>query len=232
MKTNILVLATSLALATLSHAATLVDVWSSATGDWNSDGSTQSQWASSNILAPGFSQSGATIVTSSHPASTTQSPAGGLYEGYFYTYLAYAGFSLEFNSATVLDGIETLSLSFNSAGLYATLESSVSLTVYFADTSSVVVSGPAFATEPGSTLGVGTEFEMAGTSYSWTWDLSSYSAAEITSFSIDVTSGMHTAYDNFTLTQTSTVPEPATYAAFAGLGVLCLAAFRRRRRHA
>lgn len=230
MKTKLLALTVSIALAATAQAATLVDVWSSTTNDWAANGSTQPQWASANILTPGASQSGATILTSSHPAATTTSPAGGLYDGYFYTYLATSGFSMSINSDTVLSNIDTLSVSFLSAGSVQTTSTSTSLTLYFADTTSVVVSGASFTSTPGATLGEGTDYMMSGTNYAWTWDLSPYDASSISGFSINVTSGMHTAYDNFVLTQTSAVPEPASFAALAGLGVLASASLRRRRR--
>lgn len=72
-------------------------------------------------------------------------------------------------------------------------------------------------------------------SYLFQWDLSAVGEA-ITSFDLTFTGVQHAQLYSLRLDQsdvyTSAVPEPATYAAFAGFGVLLLAAFRRRRRAA
>ena len=74
--------------------------------------------------------------------------------------------------------------------------------------------------------------ETAGTFYiyAWTWTGLELEASD--TFTIDITSATgHVSLDAIRLDAgtVSAVPEPATYAAFAGFGVLALAVLRRRR---
>lgn len=208
LKTTILsVLITCAGLAAAS-AQTTVSLWTAAGG------------AFTPASQPGYTAGvGGTLTpdSGSAPASLviTGATSGGLYSDYFYSLFSTPAVTL---AADTLAGVSTITLEIVTGGFAFGAAPALD----FGSETNWTVSA---TTEPAGNTGFG---EL--TRYTYVWDVSSVVASG-SSFAIDWTLNNHAPIAHVSLTQTgSSVPEPASFAALAGLGVLGAAAARRRRR--
>lgn len=223
MKSSVLVTVFFLT-AVAAAAATQIDRWSTAGGAW--DHTYQTDWVATNILNPDASADfGATLHVSERPSTSGLAPTGGLYGTFYYTFFTAPTFTL--STDNILSGLTTVTFDFSYAAGLTDIES-IGLTLNFNSTYSALV---ADSFTVGASETIDTAFgPQTFTNYSFSWNVLGLGATDELSLTWDL--GTHNSFNGVTLTQTSSVPEPATYAAFAGFGVLLLAAFRRRRRAA
>jgi hypothetical protein len=219
---NPITAATVFTCATLAASATTqIDRWSTDGGAW--DDTVQTGWVSSNLLNPDTSaDSGASLHVSERPTATSLAPTGGLYDTFYYTFSTTPTFTL--STDKVLSDLTTVTFDFSySAGL--TNVEAIGLTLNF---NASHTSLTADSLTVGSSETINTTFgEQTFTNYSFTWNVLGLGTTDTLSISWNL--GQHNAFNGVTLTQASAVPEPAAFAAFAGLGVLVLALIRRRR---
>lgn len=189
-----------------AHAA-LVDQWTAGGGAWTASAQSGFVSGTGGVLAadPG-SASNATL-------SIANATSGGIYTAYYYTLFSTPTFTL--TSGNVLADIATLSVTIHAAGT-------------FASAPSLIFNGNALTADVDSFDGGTIGGSFAATTYVYTWEVGSFTD-ETNAFSIGWTFPVHTAIDSIVLTQAAAVPEPSTYAAFAGAGVLLIAFLRRRR---
>lgn len=220
---RILATLAALVLAAAAHSATRTDRWSTAGGAW--DDAYQTDWVSTQTLKPDASADfGATLHASARPSPSGLAPTGGLYDTFYYTFFTAPAFTLSTND--ILPGLDTLTFEFSyAAGL--TSVDDIGLVLDF-NASHLGLVPASFSIGPGETIS--TAFgDQTFTRYSFTWTVAEL--GETDRLSLVWTLGSHNAFNGVALTQSagSPVPEPAAFAALAGLAALGVGALRRRR---
>lgn len=214
----------ALAFASVSAvAATQTDRWSTAGGAW--DDTYQTAWVSTNTLRPDASSDfGATLHASVRPSASGLAPTGGLYDTFYYTF--FTAPTLTLSTDNVLSGLETVTFEFAYAAGLTSVEA-IGLVLNY-NSSHLGLAPASFVT--GASETISTAFgDQTFTTYSFTWSVLGLGSTD--NFSITWNLGAHNAFNGVALTQAtaSAVPEPASFAALAGLGSLALVATRRRR---
>lgn len=213
----------ALAASGAAAAAARTDRWSTAGGAW--DDTYQTAWVSTNTLRPDASSDfGATLHASARPSPSGLAPTGGLYDTFYYTFFTSPVLTL--STDEVLSDLDTIAFEFSYAAGLTSVEA-IGLVLNY-NPAHLALAPDSFVT--GSSETISTAFgDQTFTTYSFTWSVSDLGATD--AFSITWNLGSHNSFNGVALTQTSAsaVPEPASFAALAGLCVLGLAASRRRR---
>lgn len=211
----------ALAAVPAASAATQIDRWSTAGGAW--DHTYQTDWTTTNQLFPDASaDSGASLHVSVRPSTSGLAPTGGLYGTFYYTFFTAPVFIL--STDNILSDLTTVTFDFSYAAGLTAVEA-IGLTLNFNASHSALV---ADSVTVGSSETISTAFgDQTFTTYSFTWSVLGLGSTD--ELSLTWSLGSHNAFNGVTLTQTSAVPEPSAYAAFAGLGTLVIAILRRRR---
>lgn len=206
-----------------AQAQTLVDTWSYLGGGL-SPATYGGVYRPASLDPDAASDSGASIAVSGWTSGGLGS--SGFPEGYGGIYTLFSASTVfTIQTTNVLTNVETISVSFLSGGGTSYDENSLLLNynignVGLAQTSFLAVDEGIVDTPIGDT-------EV--TRYTWTWDVSGLGPS--TGFSVvNWTSGVHTFFNEISMTQTQAVPEPSTYALVGmGFGIALVLRMRSRK---
>lgn len=224
-----LVLATGILLAQSVQAQTLVNSWTLAGGGLN-PATYGGAFRPATLIPDASASNGATIGQTGLTSGGLGSNTAGAYGGIYTFFSTNVSFTLQAN--TVLDGVETITLSFLAGdGAPAYTYNSSSLVLNFNGLNPAVA-----ATDFDAVTGIIVDSPIGPqslTQYTWTWDVSELGASTgfSTSWGTQPAQGptpaqQHVFYTDITLTQA--VPEPSAVCLIAMGGVAVL--FRRKRR--
>lgn len=219
------------ALVTSVQAQTQTDSWTYVGGALHPDTysalGTPGKYRPATLIPDALAANGATIGV------TGQGSSGGLGSsgfpdgyGVYYTFFS-APVTFTLQTANVLAGIDTITVSLSAGGGNPTL-------LTYNASSLALNYNPTYSNQAASTFSqvslglVDTPIgETAMTQYTWTWNVSALGASS--GFSTTWTTGyQHSAFGEFQLTQQS-VPEPSSVV-LAALGMAGLSSLRRRPR--
>jgi len=216
-------IACGVVLAPSLRAETQTDIWSLAGGGLNPNTYTSApnKYQPPVLFPDAAANHGATITYTGMNIEDTGGLGSSSFPngyGFFYTFFnAPVSFSLQ--TSTVLAGVETITVKFNSGG--GTTFNAASLTLNFNPTHMALAVQPSdFTTSPGGSSPFG-----ALTNYSWTWNVTGFGPSTGLSTSWTATAE-HTTFADLQLIQQS-VPEPSSFA-LVSLGVAGLVGRRRR----
>jgi hypothetical protein len=208
------------------QAATLVDSWTYVGGGLHPDTysalGTPGKYRPAVLIPDALANSGATIGVAgatSGGLGSSSFPDG--YEFYYTFFSTHVDFTLQ--TANVLAGVDTITLTFNSGGGSPANNYSASTLSLNYNPANTSVAASSFSTAPGGT----SEFGDL-TIYSWTWNVSGLGSSS--GFSTSWGANQHTTLDDTHLMQQS-IPEPSSVV-LAALGVGGLCGLRRRRNSA
>jgi hypothetical protein len=213
---------------TAAHASTLVDTWTYDGGGL--DPATYGGNYKPATLVGDATSTGDAIITGVSAFTSGGIGSSGFPDGYGGIYTFFGSGTLTVQTSTVLADVDTITFSLLAGGGSPTplTFTQPSLALNF-NAGNTAVAASSF--NAGDTVVVSSPIgNQTLTPYTWTWDVGALGGSSSFSFDIVIPEASHHSFlSDFALTQTSAVPEPAAFAAFAGLGALLLAAFRRRR---